>query len=188
MARLFLPVLAAGLLAPTRTSEVFVHRTRTTRQTSTMNRSTTCYDPKLNLTLRGLHFNVTTIDFWPAAFVEEGEWTGIYMETWAKIAELEGFTYSVIETTGSWDSAVEAVAAGAYNFAIGPWFLTSDRLQVVDKAGVVESNALRVLTPQWREELPVVEQVRRARHAHVFSLEAMRADPFPLSSSRCFFS
>ena len=84
-------VLAAVLLASTlRGGHPLTHVSKVTRTTARFVRNTTCLDPNANTTLRGMHLNVTAIEFWPHSYEnDDGSWGGVYFDIWNRIAELE---------------------------------------------------------------------------------------------------
>ena len=123
-------------------------------------RNASCFDLSSAVSLEGMHFSVTAIEFWPHTFQADGEWQGIYFEVWRAIASAEGFTFSVeAPSQNTWDAAVEDIAAGRFDFAVGPWFLSAKRLEKVDSAGVIECDILRVLTPHGTSRPPLLDQM-----------------------------
>ncbi|MDX1959035.1 MAG: transporter substrate-binding domain-containing protein, partial [Leptospiraceae bacterium] len=66
----------------------------------------------------------------PFRISEEGKVSGISLEIWEKIAEQEGFEYTIQEFS-SVNSLVDAVSKNSVDIGIGPISVTSKRIELV---------------------------------------------------------
>lgn len=88
----------------------------------------------------------------PFAFKgDDGDWSGIAIELWNRIAEEHGFDFHYVEL--GLTEMLEAAAEGRVDAAVAALTITSDREQVLDFSHAFHASGLAIAVPHCRSSL-----------------------------------
>jgi polar amino acid transport system substrate-binding protein len=83
----------------------------------------------------------------PPFLIRDGdEYEGIVIDLWKQIAVINGFEYELVLQTNTQD-ALEAVQSGELDLLVGPFSITSERLQIVNFTRPFFTSSVGVLVP-----------------------------------------